>query len=278
VYSSLLLSAIRAAVLAGDEILKIYNTDFGVEYKADASPLTAADKNAHRIIARTLDPLGIPMLSEEGRDIPYAERKNWKQLWIVDPLDGTKEFVKRNGEFTVNIALIENQQPVIGVIYQPTTQDLYFSARGTGVFKLNDCATPAVLSASLSELLARADALPVPHSHKALRVLASRSHMNRDTQEYIAQLQSGGNTVDLVSAGSSLKFCLIAEGKADLYPRFGPCNEWDTAAGQAIVECSGGQVLDFQSGLPIRYNREDILNKSFLVTGAGVAVQSFPKG
>ncbi|HXC03503.1 MAG TPA: 3'(2'),5'-bisphosphate nucleotidase CysQ [Bacteroidia bacterium] len=267
-YSNLLLSAIRAALQAGDDILKIYDSDFSVEYKQDASPLTAADKNAHKRIAACLDPLGIPMLSEEGRDIPYAERKNWKQLWIVDPLDGTKEFVKRNGEFTVNIALIENLQTVLGVIYQPTTHLLYFAARGTGVYKLSNCKTEELSPASLEALCSNAEKLPVVYPSDTLRVLASRSHMNTETRNYIDSLSTAGKPVSLLNAGSSLKFCLIAEGKADLYPRFGPCNEWDTAAGQAIVECSGGQVLDFQSKLPIRYNREDILNKAFLVKGS----------
>ncbi|MFI5150612.1 MAG: 3'(2'),5'-bisphosphate nucleotidase CysQ [Bacteroidia bacterium] len=267
-FANLLLSAIKASVLAGDEILKIYDSDFNVEYKSDASPLTAADKNAHNRIADALDPLGIPLLSEEGRDIPYAERKNWKQLWIVDPLDGTKEFVKRNGEFTVNIALIENQQPVLGVIYQPTTGLLYFGSRGTGSFKRSDCDTEEIKNTSLDELMLRSDRLPQPHPSSSLRVLASRSHMNKETSNYIETLGTKGKPVSLLNAGSSLKFCLIAEGKADLYPRFGPCSEWDTAAGQAIVECAGGKVIDFQTRLPLVYNRQDILNKAFLVTGS----------
>jgi len=267
-YSDLLLSALRAALLAGDEILKIYESDFKVEYKKDASPLTAADRNAHRIITETLKPGGIPILSEEGRDIPYSERKEWEQLWIVDPLDGTKEFVKRNGEFTVNIALIEQQEPVIGVIYQPTTRSLYFAARDTGAFKLGECKTEYIMSARLSAILSISEILPSHPPEDTLRVLASRSHMNQATQDYIADLKKKGNSITLVSAGSSLKFCLIAEGKADLYPRFGPCNEWDTAAGQAIVECAGGEVMDYASSRPIKYNREDILNGPFLVTGS----------
>jgi len=265
--SNLLSIAIRAALLAGEEILKIYQTDFSVEYKADESPLTLADQHAHRIIAETLSPCGIPLLSEEGDTIPYSERKNWKSLWIVDPLDGTKEFVKKNGEFTVNIALIENQRPVLGVIYQPTARILYFASRETGSFRCEN-AVPGDAAAELLEtLFQRAQKLPLERGRKTYTLVASRSHRGEETEAFIAGVKATHPDLTIVSAGSSLKFCLVAEGTADLYPRFGPTSEWDTAAGQAIVECAGGTVVDGETNRTLLYNRGNILNPSFLVKG-----------
>jgi 3'(2'), 5'-bisphosphate nucleotidase len=263
----LLITAIRAALFAGEEILTIYKTDFSIEYKSDESPLTQADQNAHRVIADTLAPCGIPLLSEEGEETPYSVRKNWKTLWIVDPLDGTKEFVKKNGEFTVNIALIENQSPVLGVIYQPTNRTLYFASSQSGAFKCEDVIPSERAEEDLATLFQRAKRLPLAKERKTYTLLASRSHRGEETDAFIAAVKSTHKDLAIVSAGSSLKFCLVAEGSADLYPRFGPTNEWDTAAGQAIVECAGGTVVDCNTNQKLLYNREVILNASFIVRG-----------
>ena len=260
----LLHAAIRAALLAGEEILKVYTSDFAVEFKADKSPLTLADQNANNIIAETLAPFGIPILSEEGRDIPWSERKNWETLWIVDPLDGTKEFVKKNGEFTVNIALIEKQKSILGVIYQPTARILYFALHNRGSFRCDR----AILTDSNPEernlFLRTSKPLPLVSERTDYAVVASRSHLSEETEAFLSAVKTTHKKVDIVSIGSSLKFCLVAEGSADLYPRFGPTNEWDTAAGQAIVECAGGEVIDCLTNQQMLYNREEILNASFI--------------
>jgi 3'(2'), 5'-bisphosphate nucleotidase len=261
----LLLTAIRAALLAGEEILKVYAIDFSVEYKADESPLTLADQNAHRVIAEKLADTCIPILSEEGDIIPYSERKNWKSLWIVDPLDGTKEFVKKNGEFTVNIALIENNEPILGVIFQPTAHQLYFASRESGSFRCDGVLATDIKPDALLKLLHGAIKLPDSAENRTYTIVASRSHRGEETEAFIAAVKSTHPGLAIVSAGSSLKFCLVAEGSADLYPRFGPTSEWDTAAGQAIVECAGGSVIDCMTNKALGYNRESILNASFIV-------------
>lgn len=249
--SSLLQLAIEAANKASEEILRVYHSgDFQAEAKGDNSPLTIADKNAHRAIVSILNTSNIPVLSEEGKEIPYETRKNWEYFWMVDPLDGTKEFIKRNDEFTVNIALIHNQEPVLGVVAVPVTGDVYYSSLGKGAFlRRNGQETCLALRP------------PVDLTQKGLRVVASRSHMNPETQAFI----DGLNDATLVSAGSSLKFMLVAEGKADLYPRYAPTMEWDTAAAHAIVAETGMKVLEYGSGKPLVYNKENLLNPYFLV-------------
>jgi 3'(2'), 5'-bisphosphate nucleotidase len=268
--NSLLETAIQAAMLASAEILKIYEGAFSVAYKEDESPLTQADQNAHHCISRILAFTGIPLLSEEGIPIPYGERKDLHRLWIVDPLDGTKEFVQKNGEFTVNIALIENQKTVLGVIFQPTKQLLYFGTN-KGSFKIENCHPNEVNPEAFTNLLSRAQKLPLKQTRGGFAVTVSRSHLGKETSLFIETLQARHKELTLVSAGSSLKFCLLAEGSADLYPRFGPTQEWDTAAGQAILENAGGDVIDSKTEKPMLYNREFILNNSFLArTGRAI--------
>jgi 3'(2'), 5'-bisphosphate nucleotidase len=262
--NNLLNTIIAASIKAGKEILKIYNTDFEVEYKEDESPLTMADKNANDIIMSFLKASSIPVLSEEGRSIPYEERKNWNELWIVDPLDGTKEFVKKNGEFTVNIALIKNQKPVMGVVYAPVLDELYFGEENLGAYKLEK-ASQIVLN--LDEILKQASKLPFPTTKSYFGIVASRSHLTAETTEFIDDIRKGHDSVKIVSKGSSLKIVMVAEGTADVYPRFAPTSEWDTAAGHAVVLACGGRMV--QADKPeeeLVYNKEDILNPWFIVT------------
>lgn len=236
---------------AGEAILEVYGQDFDVELKDDRSPLTAADMASHRIICDELAKVepGIPILSEESAEIPFTERSGWQRYFLVDPLDGTKEFVNRNGEFTVNIALVEQHRPVLGVVHVPVSGVSYAGAIGHGAFRQADGAPQAIA-------VRRPAADP-------LVIVGSRSHANPDLAERLARLGAH----ELVSMGSSLKFCLVAEGQADLYPRFGPTSEWDTAAAQAVVEAAGGQVVRLD-GAPLRYNtKADILNPHFLVFG-----------
>ena len=255
--------AINAAILGGEKIMEVYNSNFDVEFKKDDSPLTIADKKANEIITEKLIATKIPVLSEEGKNIPFEERKNWKNLWIVDPLDGTKEFVKRNGEFTVNIALIENNFPVLGIIYVPVSRELYFAQALNGTFK---CLVPDNYNESnLETILSSNKKLSSIANPELCRIVASRSHMSPETDRYIELMRERYKTVELVSKGSSLKFCLIAENLADVYPRFAPTMEWDTAAGQIIVEEVGKVVIDVKTGLRMQYNREELLNNWFFV-------------
>jgi 3'(2'), 5'-bisphosphate nucleotidase len=246
----LLDTAIKAAIKGGEEILEIYNGHIEVETKSDNSPLTQADKNAHVAIMEFLEKTNIPVLSEEGREIPFSERKNWNKLWIVDPLDGTKEFIKKNGEFTVNIALIENGIPIMGVIYVPVTKTLYYGAKNIGSFK---------------EFEGNKLQLPINSDRKNYVAVGSRSHMSPETETLFNELKLQHGEIEIVSMGSSLKICLVAEGVADIYPRFGPTMEWDTAAGHAIAKFAGKSFIDISTNEEMKYNREDLLNKWFKV-------------
>lgn len=262
---SLLRIATDAAISAGEAIMEVYTSptaNWEVERKADNSPLTLADRRSHAVIAPALEATGIPVLSEEGAHLPFEARKEWRRLWVVDPLDGTKEFIKRNGEFTVNIALVEDGVPVLGVIYVPVTRDLYVGSPA-GAFK---------------------NGQPI-HAGAAtpFTAVASRSHLSAETQEYIDSLRAEHPDLTMVSAGSSLKLCLVAEGKADVYPRFAPTMEWDTAAGHAICRAAGCEVYridaagtDGDNGLrnqlqntallsPLVYNKPDLHNPWFIV-------------
>ena len=260
--NQLLHTAIIAALQAGKSILEIYHSgEFDIEMKGDNSPLTRADTASHNVIMSYLEATGIPVLSEEGRDITYQERKDWKQLWIVDPIDGTKEFIKRNGEFTVNIALIENQRPLIGVIFVPVTGELYFSSKEIGAFKV----ALDLEDYDLEALLEKADTLPLQREDNTFTIVASRSHMSAETREYIQQMRDLHGEVQLISKGSSLKLCMVAEGTANCYPRFAPTIEWDTAAGQAICEQAGFEVIDWDTKKNMLYNRKELLNNWFLV-------------
>jgi 3'(2'), 5'-bisphosphate nucleotidase len=258
---SYLTTAIKAALAAGTEILKIYDSDFKVEIKQDDSPLTIADKNANDIIVSFLESTGIPIISEEIKELAYSERKDWTQCWIVDPLDGTKEFIKRNGEFTVNIALVLNGVPVLGVIYVPVTKTLYYTSEDSKSSKkiiLNSENT------SVEEIFNKATKITPLRESGTIKIVGSRSHLNEDTEKFIADIQKD-NEVEIVSKGSSLKFCLVAEGLAHIYPRFAPTMEWDTAAGDAICRAVGLNVIDQTSKKPMVYNRENLLNNYFLV-------------
>jgi|TARA_B110000259_G_scaffold115474_1_gene131521 3'(2'), 5'-bisphosphate nucleotidase len=260
--NQLLNTAIIAALEASKAILEIYNSGaFDIELKGDNSPLTKADTASHNVIMSYLEATNIPVLSEEGRDIPYKERKAWKQLWIVDPIDGTKEFIKRNGEFTVNIALIENQKPIIGVIFVPVTGELYFSSKEFGAFKT----AVDLEDYDIKALLSKGNKLPLQREDKTFTIVASRSHMSAATGEYIQQMREIHGEVKLISKGSSLKLCMVAEGAANCYPRFAPTMEWDTAAGQAICEHAGFKVLDWDTKKNMLYNREELLNNWFLI-------------
>ena len=240
------------AVKAGSAIMEVYQSDdFGVDHKADDSPLTKADLAAHHIIVLGLQELTpeIPILSEESADIDFEKRQSWDKYWLVDPLDGTKEFIKRNGEFTVNIALIEHGKSILSVVYVPVTNISYFAAVGVGVFKREEGKKHSIMVKK--------------NSRFKPTVVGSRSHMSEEVKNYLDRLGQH----ELVSMGSSLKFCLVAEGKADLYPRLGLTSEWDTAAAQCIVEQAGGRVVTLE-GEPLLYNTKDsLLNPHFMVFG-----------
>lgn len=261
-----ILKAIDAALQAGEKILSIYNdpaSDFQIERKADNSPLTVADRKAHEVISGFLCDTPFPLLSEEGKHLPYSERKNWKTLWIVDPLDGTKEFIKRNGEFTVNIALVHDSVPVMGVIYLPVKKELYFADENLGAYKLTGIVARG--EASLEGLIASATRLPEKGLHDSFVIVASRSHLTSETEAYIEEMKRCHPEVELISSGSSIKICLIAEGKADVYPRFAPTMEWDTAAGHAIARAAGMEIYQVGKEEPLLYNKEDLLNPWFIV-------------
>lgn len=256
--------AIKAAYAAGRKIMEIYtdpDSDFEIERKADNSPLTIADRKAHETIVSFLEQTPYPVLSEEGKAIPYETRCGWDTLWIVDPLDGTKEFIKRNGEFTVNIALVENGVPVTGVIYVPVTGVMYAGSRETGAVKLTGIRVNGNDGHESWEYTSHE--LPDAPAHAGCVVVASRSHMSAETERFIEELKQQGK-VELITSGSSLKICLVAEGAADIYPRFAPTMEWDTAAGHAIALAAGRQLYRYGSDEPLQYNKADLLNPWFI--------------
>lgn len=260
----LLKIAIEASLKAGNEILKVYNTSFGIEYKNDNSPLTIADKNAHNKICEFLEKTNYPILSEEGRNIDYHERKNWEYFWMVDPLDGTKEFIKRNGEFTVNIALIHKQKSILGVIYIPVSKTLYFASENIGSYKAFVTNQEENII-DLEKLIGLSQKLPLPLSDKKFTVVASRSHLSEETEMFIDGLKTKHEEIEFISSGSSIKLCLVAEGSANIYPRFAPTMEWDTAAGQAICEIARKSVVDYTTNQALLYNKKDLLNNWFIV-------------
>ena len=256
--------AIKAALDAGSTILQVYDTDFDVDYKQDDSPLTIADQEANAVIESYLKETDLPIISEETKTLAYAQRQNWTRCWIVDPLDGTKEFIKRNGEFTVNIALIENGVPIMGVIYAPVLGDLYYT-QDDAAHKISiDSGSEQEALQIIDRLKSKAIKLQPAPWEDPIKVVGSRSHMNEATQDFVTQLQSNHKT-QMVSKGSSLKFCLVAQGSAHVYPRFAPTMEWDTAAGQAICMAAGLQVTRQDTGEPLSYNKENLLNPYFLV-------------
>jgi 3'(2'), 5'-bisphosphate nucleotidase len=267
-----LIDAIDVAVKAGVAIMEVYKSDFAVEAKEDRSPLTLADKKAHDIIKADLVKHGIPFISEEGKSTIYEARQMWPALWMVDPLDGTKEFIKRNGEFTVNIALIDGRRPILGVVYAPVPQWLYFASTDIGAYKLTDVQPNAFAPKKnikaedrLQSLKQDAVQLPVEHSRQIYTIVGSRSHGSSELDAFVEAKKKEHVDAAFIAAGSSLKICLVAEGSADIYPRLGPTMEWDTAAGQAIAECSGAKVYAYKSHRPLNYNKEDLLNPWFVV-------------
>jgi 3'(2'), 5'-bisphosphate nucleotidase len=253
-FSELLPAVNELAKVAGARILEIYEAeDFGVEKKDDQSPLTLADMAAHNTIVAGLKKITpeLPILSEESASIPFAERAQWTRYWLVDPLDGTREFIKRNGEFTVNIALIDNQKPILGVVYVPVTQVCYFASESEGAFKSTPAESPHAITVR-----------PCPSDR--LTIAGSRSHADEHLKKFMSIMDK---EVELISIGSALKTCLVAEGKVDVYPRFGPTSEWDTAAAQCVVEQAGGFLTDVDLQ-PLRYNtKESLLNPYFFVYG-----------
>lgn len=260
--------AIKAALNAGNEILKIYETNFSVEIKNDNTPVTIADKKASETIINTLRHLEIPIISEEETLCDYLIRKNWDRLWLIDPLDGTKEFVKRSGEFTVNIALIENKKPVIGVIYSPVFKDMYYAAKGIGGYKISEESLNEEIDKNqtnfIESVLSQSEKLPNQALPKKYTVVASRSHLNRDINKHLEKLKNIFGEVDMINVGSSIKQCWIAEGKAHEYLRLGTTMEWDTAAGQCIIEQSGGQIIDLETNAPLLYNKSTMKNNFFV--------------
>jgi len=242
------------AIRAGNAILEVYQDDILVESKSDNSPLTLADKKANAIIVAGLQELdsSIPIISEETRLTDYSIRKQWKQCWMVDPLDGTKEFIKKNGEFTVNIALVEDGVPVLGVVHVPALNITYYAQNGIGSYRIENGITTQLNIRGLAE-------------DGTLKIVGSRSHQTPELLEYVERQKQVFPNVDFVAAGSSLKFCLIADGKADVYPRLGPTMEWDTCAGQIVATEAGAVVLRADNNEPLKYNREDLLNPFFIV-------------
>lgn len=255
--------AVLAAVEAGKKILEVYNKDFSVETKSDNSPLTVADQHSHEVIKAALVSTGMPLLSEEGKQMPYEVRHKWETFWLVDPLDGTKEFIKRNGEFTVNIALIKGNKPVLGVVYVPVTGTLYYGAEGMGSFMFT--VKEELTVGNVEAILSGATPLPAGDHPGVYSIVASRSHNTPETEQFIEEKRKEHGTVNLVSSGSSIKLCLVAEGKADVYPRLAPTMEWDTAAGHAVAAYAGCSVYNYETRQEVLYNKENLLNPWFVV-------------
>ena len=251
-YKSLALEVVEIATKAGVRIMEIYNAAEGIVYdkKTDNSPLTQADREGNAIICKALEQLSVqfPIISEENKLLPYEERKNYDHFWLVDPLDGTKEFIKRNGEFTVNIALVKGQTPVMSVVLAPAINEMYWAVRDLGAFLIKDGETTQLTAKTFSM------------SDDGLGVVCSRSHLNQETQDFIDKLSNPTR----VSTGSSLKFLILAKGEAHLYPRIAPTMEWDTAAAQMILEAAGGKVISNETGEPLLYNKENLLNPYFI--------------
>lgn len=248
--------AIKAALKAGERIMDIYSSEFAVELKSDQSPLTKADLASDIIIHELLKETGICIVSEESNIPSASKRKREEVIWLVDPLDGTKEFVCRNGEFTVNIALIKNGTPILGVIYCPVLDLLYYADQSDGAFRIDN--------ASLSTL---DKSIKLPDKVTSYKIAASRSHLDTRTSMFIEETRLTHPEAELISKGSSLKFCLLAEGSANIYPRFGTTMEWDTAAGHAILKFAGGSVKTL-AGKELQYNKDDLKNPDFIARSA----------
>ncbi len=264
--------AVSASIEAGKKIMEVYYADYSIDFKEDHSPLTIADKTAHNVISKKLLQTGIPVMSEEGENTSFDIRKSWETLWLVDPLDGTKEFIKKNGEFTVNIALIEKNKPTLGVIFCPVFNILYLADQTLGgAFKVNLSKNWKNIPADTIEILKMGKKLPLINYNNKFTISASRSHMNSETKNFINRIEKQVGEIEYHSRGSSLKLCMVAEGNALIYPRFAPTCEWDTAAGQAIVEYAGGKVIQTNNSEPVIYNKKNVLNPYFLAIAKDVA-------
>jgi 3'(2'), 5'-bisphosphate nucleotidase len=264
--ASLLLLSIQSALLAGDAILQHYmGKNLSVGIKKDFSPITIADREAHEIISNQLAITGLPLLSEEGTHFDYNVRKEWNTYWLIDPLDGTKEFLKRNDEFTVNIALIQDNLPSLGVVYAPALDHMYYASSLIGAHYMKASRVKDLKPESIDEIINISDTLPLKVKHRDYTIVASRSHRNFETHKQIKILKKEHGKVAIISSGSSLKFCLVAEGTADIYPRFGPTMEWDTAAGQTVAVFSGCSVKRHDTGEVLTYNKENLKNPWFVV-------------
>ena len=253
--------AIKASISGGKEIMKIYDSDYQISHKLDNSPLTVADKKCHEVIEEILLETNIPLLSEEGQDISYEKRKSWLHYWLIDPLDGTKEFIKKNGEFTVNIALIKDGVPIIGVVYVPVSCELFFAMSEIGSFKSN-CNYNS--NFDLDNLISDSLKLPISKDRNKFIIVGSRSHMSKETELYIEEMKKYMEVLRFYQE-DPLENCMIAEGKADVYPRYAPTMEWDTAAGHAIAKYAGFDVLQFKTEKEVKYNKKNLLNPWFIV-------------
>jgi 3'(2'), 5'-bisphosphate nucleotidase len=264
-FNELFQSAFRAAIIAGKRILEIFNTeDFHVSMKSDNSPLSSADKEAHEIIKHLLLNSRIPILSEEGRDMQFEERKSWDILWIVDPLDGTRQFIQKREEFTVNIALVVGGTPRFGVVYAPAIGDMYFGIKDMGSFKINVDGCD-LLSHSFQQIVTESKKLdPSSKINTTYTILASYHHVNKETLEYIDEMRKIYPDVEVKKVGSSLKMCMLADGVGDVYVRYTNTYEWDTAAAQSILEGVGWNINALDTNKPLTYNKESLLNPYFI--------------
>ena len=262
----ILKASIHAALKAGDSMLKIYNNGFEVEIKSDLSPVTIADTQSHDIIQSELNVFNLPILSEEGMIADYDERKKWETFFLIDPLDGTKEFINKNDDFTVNIAVINNGIPILGVVFTPATKELYFASENFGSNKISN-ASLIKPEMSLNDIIKLSVKLPLSSCNNKYVVVASRSHTNEMTEKFIKKIEEEKGDIEIISRGSSLKLCMIAEGIANIYPRFGRTMEWDIAAGHAVVKYSGGKVVNAETGKEIIYNKPELGNPFFIARG-----------
>jgi 3'(2'), 5'-bisphosphate nucleotidase len=262
-YSNQLQLALKASLCAGRHIMEIYESEnFEINFKTDDSPLTKADIASNKVLINTLSKSNLPIISEESKNESYQIRKSWKSLWIIDPIDGTKEFIKRNGEFTVNVALIKDNNPVLGIVYAPFTKELYFAEHGFGAFKVENISYfDQLQNLQIIDLRNSNQLLP-----KTFTLVLSRSHMNRETKHYVNKMKIEHGLVASKFYGSSLKICKVAEGYAHCYPRFGPTMEWDTAAAHAVATYAGCKMIDVENSESLLYNKESLLNPFFLVT------------
>ncbi|HAN77974.1 MAG TPA: 3'(2'),5'-bisphosphate nucleotidase [Bacteroidales bacterium] len=260
----ILYTAIKTALDAGKTIMYFYAQNISASYKADQSPVTEADITAGKLINEALMPLGFPIINEETEIPDYETRRHFTNYWLIDPLDGTKEFLKRNGEFSVNIAFIDINLPILGVIYLPAKQLLYFAEESIGSYKLD--LSQSVFPSTLEELLAISQKLPLPTERTVPRIIGSRSSEKKETARQVDLLKQLHPNAEVLYLGSSLKFCLLAEGSADYYPRFSPCMEWDTAAGHAIAKYAGKTVFDVSTKNELLYNKQSLESPNFIVS------------